>query len=291
MIYQNGNVSVSLDLDSGTRILEYENDIKLDFPTSIDLRTSTSCSFADNICKNFCSESAVINGKDCDYELLKSKLRGLPKGIELAVGVNQFNDDIMKFFVWCKLQGYIVNITINQGHVLRDEEYLKDVISAKLVYGIGVSYRNIKWNIPQFLLNYKHTVFHTIIGIDNIKSVMELKDKGVKKILVLGEKNIGYNKGKVNTEHHKLWIWWIGKLFDMFNVVSFDNLALEQLNMKRYFNEDNWNTFNNEEHSMYIDAVTQVFKPSSRSESFVDWNNIDIKDYFKQLENESKRIN
>lgn len=111
-------------------------------------------------------------------------------------------------------------------------------------------------------------------------------ERGVKKVLVLGEKNFGFNEGKVDltTQSHKEWYWNVRKLFDTFNVVSFDNLALEQLNIKRFFPADKYEEFNQGEHSFYINAVDGYFAPSSRSSDKTDWNETTIQNYFKQLD-------
>jgi len=285
MNYINGNATINID-DSGTRIIEYNDNLKLDYPLNLDIRVSTSCSFANNICKDFCHESAVVNGKDCDYEILQSKLNELPSGIELAIGCNTFTQNLFDFLEWCYNKGYICNLTVNQGHINRDYPLLKLAIDKNFVKGLGISYRKtLRWNIPTDLLNYSNTVFHVIAGIDTIEDVMLLSNKGVRKVLVLGEKDFGYNTGHVDLERyeHKQWYWWIGKLFNMFEVVSFDNLALEQLNIKRFFTQDNWNIFNQGEYSFYIDAVNEHFKPSSRSADSINWNDTTISEYFKSL--------
>jgi hypothetical protein len=283
MKYINGNAEITLQ-ENGTRIIEYEDELKLDYPTNVDIRVSTSCSFADNICKAFCYESALVNGKDCDYEALKQKLIGLPKGIELAIGCNHFTENLYQFLDWCNQQEYICNLTINQGHINRDFELIEKAITNNLVKGLGISYRKeLKWIGPQYILDYSNTIFHIIVGIDSFNDVMSLKDKGVKKLLCLGEKNVGFNQGKVNLQsiNHKEWYWWVAKLFSEFEVVSFDNLALEQLNIKRFFNDKNWDIFNQGEYSFYIDAVNQTFAPSSRSKDVTSWKDLSISEYFK----------
>jgi hypothetical protein len=73
-------------------------------------------------------------------------------------------------------------------------------------------------------------------------------------------------------------------LFNKFDVVSFDNLALEQLKINRFFTDENWSIFNNGEHSFYINAVDGYFSPSSRNPDKTDWNDITIKEYFKKRE-------
>lgn len=95
-------------------------------------------------------------------------------------------------------------------------------------------------------------------------------------------KTVELGKGKI-LEYHKSWNWWVAKLFNKFEVVSFDNLAIEQLNIKRFFSDNNWNTFNQGEYSFYINAVTEEFSPSSRSNQKTSWNNLTINEYFKLI--------
>lgn len=290
MNFQNGNAKIEIQQD-GTRIIEVEDILRLDYPLNIDIRVSNRCSFGYNpntkstFC-SFCHESARTDGSECDYEQLKDKLKDLPSGIELAIGGNEFTENLLYFVEWCFMKGFICNLTVNQGHIHRDSSKLmfaKDVGSMK---GLGISYRsNLKWNVPDWILNYQNTVFHVIAGIDSVHDILTLVDRGVRKVLVLGEKNFGFNEGKVDltTRSHKEWYWNVRKLFDVFEVVSFDNLALEQLNIKRFFPADKYEEFNQGEHSLYINAVDGYLAPSSRSNDKTDWNDVTIQNYFKQL--------
>ena len=290
--YQNGNSTVELHAD-GTRITQFEDKLELDFPLNIDIRVSSKCAFGLNpktgtaFC-NFCHEQATTDGSECNYEKLKEKLYDLPKGIELAIGSNQLTFELYEFLYWCSIRGYIVNLTVNQGHLKRDYSKIKMSINTGLIKGLGISYRSsLKWEVPSGILNYQNTVFHVIAGIDNIEDILTLKDKGVKKILVLGEKDFGFNFGKVDltSRSHREWYWWVHKLFFTFDVVSFDNLALEQLNIKRFLSDKHWEIFHNGEHSMYINAVDEYFSPSSRNPLRTNWNDLSIKEYFHNLEN------
>ena len=279
--YKNGNATITID-EEGTRVIECEGSLKLDYPLNLDIRVSSTCSFANTLCKDFCHESALVKGKDVDYKKLKLILSDLPKGIELAIGCNHLNNEFIEFLVWCKDKEYIANITINQGHIQRDTFNLIQVLQFDLIKGLGISYRkDLKWNIPEFLLHYPNTIFNVIVGIDTIEDIKSLSEKGVNKITVLGEKDFGYNKGKV--KNHKEWIIYVRQLFDLFKVVSFDNLAVNQLKVKRFFKEKDWESIYQYEHSFYIDGVNEVFKPSSRSEEQVHWDNYSIKQYFKEL--------
>jgi hypothetical protein len=287
--YKNGNADITITHD-GTREIQYEGELQLEFPLNIDIRVSTQCAFGLNpktgkaFC-DFCHESATTDGVECDYSLLQDKLIGLPKGIELAIGCNKMTSGLRKFIFWCDMMGFIVNLTVNQGHVKRDFAMLNALIQCEAIKGLGISYRSgLKFEVPQELLDYEHTVFHVICGIDSYQEVEALRKNGVKKILCLGEKDFGFNLGKVDltTRKHKEWYWWIHNMFKVFDVVSFDNLALQQLNVRRFFTQENWDVFNQNEHSFYIDAVNKKLAPSSRSNNKVDWDTMNLKDYFKQ---------
>lgn len=66
--------------------------------------------------------------------------------------------------------------------------------------------------------------------------------------------------------------------------MSFDNLALEQLKIKRFFlDEKEWNTTYQGEHSFYINAVDGYFAPSSRSYYKVGFDKTIIQDFFKNV--------
>jgi hypothetical protein len=293
--YKNGNADITLEAD-GTRIISFEDNLILDRPLNIDIKVTSKCAFGFNpktgtsFC-SFCHESARTDGKECDYEKLKGKLGadgngGEFQGMELAIGGNQITDGLIDFLSWAKGKGFICNLTINMGHLNRDKNKILHLLENDLIKGLGVSYRNLDWNVPEFVLEYPNTVFHVIAGIDTFNEVESLATKGVKKILVLGEKDFGFNLGKVDTssQNHKEWRWFVRKLFDTFEVISFDNLALEQLNIKRFFLGDSWEQFYQGEHSFYIDAVNEYFAPSSRNPNKTDWNETNIIDYFKQLE-------
>ena len=290
--YNNGNCSVSID-EFGTRVIEFEDEMKLEYPLNIDIRVSTQCSFGQRedgsyVLCSFCHEEAKVNGSECDYSALEAKLEGMPRGIELAIGSNNLTDNLIEFLTWCKAKGFICNLTVNQGHLKRDVFKLLHCIKLDLIKGLGISYRSgLNWSVPLELLEYENTVFHVIMGIDTIEEVLSLHDKGVRKILVLGEKDFGANIGKVNIDslNHQQWRWWILKCTELFDVVSFDNLSLQQLKMKRFFKDKDWNTFYQGEHSFYINAVDQTLSRSSRSSEKYKWDEFTLKEYFKFIEN------
>jgi hypothetical protein len=290
--YQNGNAVVEIH-DDGTRVITTpDSSFNFDFPLNIDIRVSTKCSFGRNpetgkgFC-GFCHESSTTDGVECDYTALMDKLRHLPSGIELAVGCNHFTSGLYEFILWCSnIQGYIVNLTVNQGHLYRDYDGLRHVVECGFIRGLGISYRSsLDWYVPDFIMEYPNTVFHVIAGIDTFDEILALKEKGVKKILILGEKDFGFNTGKVDLKSltHMKWYWWVKKLFHEFDVVSFDNLALEQLNIKRFLTDEQWEEFNQGEHSFYINAVDQTFSASSRSSMKLPWDKFTVQEFYKLL--------
>ena len=285
--YKNGNANITLYQD-GTRVIEFPDEIKLVYPLNIDIRVSSKCAFGLNektgkaIC-DFCHESATTNGQDADLSYLKQILSDLPSGIELAIGVNGWTFELIGFLIFCKKKGFVVNTTVNQGHLRRDKSTIDYVLGAGLIKGLGVSYRKGMIDISQKILDYENTVVHVIAGIDSFEDVLNLHTKGVKKILILGEKDFGFNLGKVKlvTHSHREWYRRVHELFSKFKVVSFDNLALEQLSIDRFVID--WDTMYQHEYSFYINAVDKYYALSSRSPVKTNCSEMTIKQYFSKL--------
>ena len=47
----------------------------------------------------FCHESALVDGQECDYGVLQQVLMDakLPRGTEIALGVNEVTDNLVQF--------------------------------------------------------------------------------------------------------------------------------------------------------------------------------------------------
>lgn len=287
--YQNGNTLVSL-YEDGTRYLEYKDNINLEQPLNIDIRVFNRCSNGYNpktgkaICP-MCHESQSTEGDECNYNLLKEKLNELHPGIELAIGGNDLTLGLIDFIEWCKWKGFIVNLTVNQLHLPRFNNTLKKLISNDLIKGLGISYRkDYQTKIDPFFINYSNSVVHYIAGIDTVEDVLA---NPFNKALILGYKQYGFGIEYYSTEIEKSirnWQMYLPKLFGK-KLISFDNLAIEQLKVHRFFTKENWEVFNQGEESFYINAVDGYFAPSSRTnKGIVNWEQITIKDYFKSLQ-------
>ena len=292
--YRNGNADITL-YDDGTRIIETDDSIlKLDTPLNIDIRVSKRCPYgynADNgvsIC-GFCHESATVDGDVCDYDKLLDviKVADLPKGTELAIGANQISDDFIEFVKDLYNLGFIVNVTVNERYLTAGgDKNFKTIM--QYIQGLGISFRTLcgSMNLPEWISEYSNTVLHVICGIDNLKDVCKLHKK-YRKVLVLGEKDFGFNTNKVDltSNSHIEWDTHIMKLTKLFDIVSFDNLALEQLHIKDKISKDEYETFYQGEHSMYINAVDECYAPSSRTlDNIKKFDDITLRDYFKMKE-------
>lgn len=296
MKYRNGNAVVTLDLRDGTRIIEYPDNepLTLQTPLNIDIRVSTQCPYGYNTNTKkstcaFCHESALVDGQECHYGVLQQVLidAKLPRGTEIALGVNQITDDLIQFVKNLYRLGLVVNITMNERYILQyGDTGLKQMLP--YVFGLGISYRSLQGclSLPDWIADYPHTVIHVINGIDNFDDVKEL---GIKyhKLLVLGEKDFGFNRGKVNldTPQHKQWESNIMQLTKIFDIVSFDNLGLQQLEIRGKITDEEYKSFYQGEHSMYINAVEQYFAPSSRTRNNIKrFDETDLRSYFQCCE-------
>lgn len=296
MRYKNGNADVWLDLRDGTRVIKYPDNepLTLETPLNIDIRVSTQCPYGydantkQSTCA-FCHESALVNGQECDYQALLQVLKDarLPRGTEIALGVNEITDGIIRFIMRLYFMGLIVNVTMNERYIL---EYGDTGIRRLLpyIFGLGISYRSLQGclSLPDWIADYPHTVIHVINGIDDFDDVKHLSVK-YHKLLVLGEKDFGFNRGKVNldTPQHKQWESNIMQLTEIFDIVSFDNLGLQQLEIRGKITDEEYKSFYQGEHSMYINAVEQYFAPSSRTRNNIKrFNETDLRSYFQYCE-------
>lgn len=296
MKYRNGNASVWLDLQDGTRIIEYPDNqgLILDTPLNIDIRVSTQCPYGYNpitrksTCE-FCHESALVDGQECHYASLLRVLTDakLPRGTEIALGVNEVTDDLIQFVKDLWKLGMIVNITMNERYIAEfgDTGLLK---LKPYIHGLGISYRSLQGclSLPDWIADYPHTVIHVINGIDSFNDVVELGVK-YRKLLILGEKDFGFNTGKVNlnTPSHIEWKSNVMQLTKIFDVVSFDNLGLQQLEIRGKITDEEYKSFYQGEHSMYINAVEQYFAPSSRTRNNIKrFDETDLRSYFQNCE-------
>ena len=290
--YLNGNCKVVLHED-GTKVRYHEDDEKPlpEHPESIDIKITDFC---DMGCL-YCHESSTIGGKHGNLSALLSHIESLPAGVELAIGGGNplSHPDLLHFLRKLKDKGIIANITVNQGHIKEFFPLIRYLTEKELVKGIGISItsRNYETLVPVLNLS-KDVVFHVIAGVNSPHLISELNELGPNvKVLVLGFKTFGRGvsfeecmSGGVRNNIQS-WKFTIPPLLGKVHL-SFDNLAIQQLEIKRLFTPEGWSKFymgDDGSFTMYIDAVEGNYASTSRSAERTSWHSCSLLNFFHSL--------
>ena len=261
---------VNIDLDTGTkeRIQPDDNaDFIPEFPESIDCTITNKCTLGCQYCYAGCTpdgeEADVRNAKFFDT---------LKPYTEIALQVNELDHpDLMWLLDKLRKQNVIVNITVNEAHFMEKREIIKKLVEHDLVKGIGVSYWYISHDFVEEVKKYPNAVLHVINGLTSNKLLEPLYNKNFK-ILILGYKEIGrgidYKEERSEfLNENQRWLYNnIPLLLSRFKLLSFDNLALEQLNIKRFLSKKAWDDFymgDDGDYTFFIDLVNKRFGQSS----------------------------
>ena len=267
--YTNGNYHVTL-LNDGTKIRYNRLDnLTPAFAESIDCNITERCDGGCGYCYLGCNE----DGKHAD--LNQSFFDTLHRGQELALNGNDLSHPQLKeFLIRMKNQGVICNLTVNQIHLIRCIDKIRELVNEKLIYGLGVSLVNsADSRLYYYLKEFPNAVLHTIDGLLSSENIYNLSDKNIK-LLILGYKVLGRGDDYYNKHHDEIEnnIEWLKNnimyLKNAFNVISFDNLAIEHLDLKNQVAEDIWKySYMGDEgsYTFYIDAVNKKFALSSLS--------------------------
>ena len=267
--YENGNHIVKI-LDDGTKIKETghaeavclpgmksgykkwvpsdEDHFTYDFPENADIKITDYC---DAGCA-YCHENSTIKGVHGDLRRIEKTLDSLHAGTEMAVGGGNAlaHPDLIWFLEKLKSKGVLANITINQKHLRPYKDLICKLVAENLVHGIGVSLVDSSnkddFDFVDTLGN--NVVIHVIAGVLDETDFEVLKGR---KILILGYKNLRrgssfLEKDFVNVNHRMdmLRDVWLTLLKNECKVVSFDCLAIEQLDPKKNLNisQEAWDT-------------------------------------------------
>ena len=270
--YQNGNYAVTLWSD-GTKVRE--ND--LDFfapekPESMDLKITNCC---DMGCK-FCHEDSKPDGKHGDILSLPF-LDSLLPYTEIAIGGGNplEHPDLIPFLELLNSKNLIPSMTVNQMHFMNNIGVLHNLVDRKLIYGLGISLIHPSGEFVSAVSRFPNAVIHVINGVVPFVHLQTLAKKNFK-ILILGYKEFRRGDAMYASEHEDI----EGRKSILyknlpaiikdgwFDVVSFDNLAIKQLNPKRLMSDAQWNKFymgDDGSFTMYVDAVNWEFAKSSIS--------------------------
>jgi hypothetical protein len=291
--YKNGNLTTTLWSD-GTRERITEDDFfKPAFAENVDVHTSNRCDNGCAMCYANCTKDGKF-GKLSGWHFLDT----LHRGTEMALNLNfPMADDFMDLLVNLKNKGIITNVTINQNHFMKYRDVIEQMYNEGLIYAIGVS---LTTPTPQFIeqiKKYPNAVIHVINGILTQNDVEKLADNNLK-MLILGYKQLrrgndyfSVNQKSIYKKHN-----WLSKnlpdIIDRFNTVSFDNLAIEQLDVHRLLTKEEWDEFymgDDGTMTYYIDMVEQKFAKSSTAPFEKRYDLLDsVDEMFKKIVNEGE---
>lgn len=267
--YENGNVEVSI-LQDGTKIRNFNGDAKPLYPESIDLKITNQCSLEDYC--SWCHEASKKDGVHGDILSLGWMLEQLPNGVELAIGGGNplQHPDLKSFLSLCKKNNIIPNLTVNEMHLAKYKDLLTSLIQDKLIYGLGISYSGKHPKMLEYFSKLTNNlVFHVIMGVNKLSCLDDIK-KYSDKVLILGYKQFRKGKDfytKIVEDNKDQWKMRLPIFFKKM-ILSFDNLAINQLELKKWFTPKSWETFymgDDGKFTMYIDGVEGKFARSSTS--------------------------
>ena len=263
--YQNGNYTVTL-FDDGTKIRSNKlTEFIPDKPESIDLKITNCC---DQGCP-MCHEDSTPDGKHGDILNLPFLDTMLPFA-EIAIGGGNplEHPDLVQFLYMLREKNLVANMTVNQVHFIKQQERISDLVGAGLIHGLGVSVKYADLTTLRLLQDYPNAVVHVINGVIDMDQLEKLYDKNLK-MLILGYKD--FRRGA--TVHNQLTDYKMQKMYEVlpklpehFDVLSFDNLAITQLDPKRLLTEEEWKEYyagDDGQFTMYIDAVKREYAQSS----------------------------
>lgn len=270
-VYKNGNYHVVMFSD-GTKIrVNRLDNLTPAFPESIDMKICNRC---DRGCA-VCHECSTKDGALAD--LNEPFLDTLKPYTELAIGGGNplEHPDLVEFLKRMKEQKVICNMTVHLDHFHESYGVLKSLVNDGLIYGLGISVgRPLDAYDINAIKQFPNAVLHVIAGIVSEETIDSLAGKDLK-LLILGYKTFGRGEAFWNNCHNAI----LERIAELrvglehmkkdFKVISFDNLAIKQLNVRNIVGEEEWNKSymgNDGQFTMYVDLVKNEYAISSTSE-------------------------
>lgn len=238
--------------DDWTKIREWEWEAA--FPENIDIKITNYC---DAWCW-YCHERSTTEWKHWDIDWMIEKLSEIVvPWMELAIWWWNPLDHphLVRFLSKLKSMWFIPNLTVNSlhYHMLTD-----DVLNN--IYWLWVSYA--PWLTEKFPVK-SNTVIHTIAWVHTPKQIEWLLSLWHKVLILWFKlywrwKTFHSDRVDKNIELLRLsmkdllWKW----------LISFDNLALDQLQIKKHYTKKTWDSkfmWHEWTFTMYIDAVEKQY--------------------------------
>lgn len=293
--YKNGNVITTIYSDGTKERFTYDDEFHPVYAENMDIKICNRC---DRGCP-WCHEGSTPDGKLGDI-MNEKFIDTLHPYQEVALGGGNVleHPDLIPFLYKLKDRKVIPNITLNQKHFEYSIDLVDDLISNKLIYGIGISLENPTTEFIEKAKRFPNAVIHVINGIVDGLQISMMADQDLK-ILILGYKNLRRGANFISREHvevkaHQYWLYKnLPDLINKFAVVSFDNLAIEQLAIKERWNEFSdkpWDEFyagDDGVNTYYIDMVEREFARSSTADFDKRYDLLDdVDEMFKAIRNE-----
>lgn len=269
--YHNGNYDVFINLENGTKVRKNDLDnLTPEFPESFDYKITNKCHHNCPMCHENSNPSGV-HGNIMNDKFIET----LHPYTELAIGGGNplEHPDLEMFLRKCKSLKLIPSMTVHQDDFMNNLEFLRMLRDEELIWGIGVSVSYVTDELIEALHEFPNAVCHIIAGIATETVINKLAHNNLK-VLILGYKIFRrgealYEKDSTNIDFLIQYMYDI--LPDMvnngwFNTVSFDNLAIEQLNPGRLLTKEQYDEFymgDDGNFTLFVDSVNKNFGVSS----------------------------
>lgn len=296
---ENGNYHI-LYLPDGSKLrFTPEDSLDPDRPECIDCTITKRC---DGDCR-FCYMNCTTEGEHAP--LREGRALELMEQIEpyteLAINGNDLSHPDLDWFLrHMAARNVFVNITVNQQHFVRHFDRIVNWKAHNMVRGIGVSYTGM--NSPGFIgklvAGGTSLVVHTIAGLLT-KEEWDFLSGNNLSLLILGYKDIGRGvqyrdrfKGRVEKRMKELEDVLVDAYYKHevgFRSIAFDGLALEQLHVKEWFPEDEFNQAyagGEGAYTFYLDLVDQTYARSSIESEMMPCENLSINEMFQSIRTE-----
>lgn len=271
--YKNGNTYTTLYDDGTKEHFTIDDEFNFEFPESHDISISQCC---DNGCE-WCYYGCTPNGKH--GKLIGWKFFDTMRPYtEIAINLQSpVNPELIPFLTEMKNRKIIVNVTVNQNH-FTDDSMLALILHLErhgLIKGIGVSLTNPRQDgFIETVKEFPNAVIHVIAGVTPWGDIQDLMGHDLK-LLILGYKKTGRGKKYYDSLYLPIITQikyledGLDEILNGFKVVSFDNLAIEQLHIRDKLSDKEWDTFYGGDDgtvTFFIDLVKGVFARNSLSQ-------------------------
>ena len=294
--YKNGNTTTTI-YDDGTKThFTMDDEFEFKFPESHDISISQCCDNGCEWCYYGCSPTGK-HGKLTGWKFFDT----MRPYTEIAINLQRpWHPDLETFLFEMRKRKIIVNVTINQNHFMSEDgkQLIEAYSDLGLIKGIGISLTDpTQDGFIDEVKKYPNAVIHIIAGITHPEDIGYLMGYGLK-LLILGYKKTErgknfYDHSSTLIEDNIKWIEsGLNEIINGFKVVSFDNLAIEQLHIKNKLNEKEWDTFYGGDDgtvTFFIDLVKGVFSKNSLSRIVYPIGDKTIDEMFEIIKEEIKK--